>query len=403
MLKKCCIFVTLIDTPLQMMPVNSDLSYASTLLSQICNLIPNGLEKAILFYNMGENNSLVAAYTDRTMISQTVMLPANKCTSYIRKQRERGLRWEWFALHELDFEKDSYRPAESTLFTPLYESVLLLRLPTKTDNISDLLFLFFNKHISYLQKPVKEEEFLLKQTKDAIGSILFGVFSSLCNYRSEQHDILKALTNMMKGALSEAEGIKHQLSQLKIRHQERIFRYCVSRLKAISNEKARTIFFHDKAKQKLLLYDGDIENLDAVIKNAVFFTEYLAEDDHSPIVINDFHIQYTFTKEENTAGRSIPNQRSSEAREYLDKLESAAIEIQSSLPNTKLTGAVLGSHMRPKVSASAISQWISKYGSEMRELLVTHESSWRAIRENFQPIKRNLLDSYSEILKDTGT
>lgn len=376
--------------------------YLSNLLPRICRYL-NGLEKAILFYRSGDNNSIAAAYTDRSMIYQTSILPDKVNIDSLRRKRTGGpQRWMWYDRNQLEFDQKRFRPEENNLLTPLSESVLLLFLPTGSSTDFDLLYLFFSGNVSYLNPVQKNDEHFFRQTKDAIGSLLSGIFTEMF-YEEAERDIQNSrFKRLIKGVSVEVEHLRHSLSEVKMENQERIFKYCIDRLKVISDEKSRTVTFHDSSKKKLLLYTGDIAALDEIISNAVFFAESLSDDLTSPLLIKDFHIQHSKEINSENNRKLVTIQNLSEATSYLDRLEDAGSIIHTA--GGKLTGASMGEVMNPPITPSAISQWLTKYGNQMVQLLHTYPDKWHTIRNHFKPLVKILQrDNSGEMLEMTGS
>ncbi len=385
MLKKYIIFVEANSTR-NMTGIAGDTNFATTILPRLCRFIP-GLEKAVLFFRSIENDKIAAAYTDRRNRYETAELPNQTKMDHIRAMRKRSQPWEWFDLSQLNFEINSYNPEGQTLMTALSESVLLLRLPTPVATDYDLLFLYFIRGVSTLGN-TGEEEVIYKQTKVAMGSLLAGVFNEMYQDEKDRREHHKMLMNLVGNVTKEIEHLQKRLTITETSAQERIFRYCSFLLTRESQEYVRPMRYHESAQHKLMHYSGDLDQLENIIHRAVFFAANLTESPGDPVIIMDFHIQYGQEAELHEDVKLVSIQNLNEAEEYLNKLEKAASIVYVS--GSKLTGTSLGNVMHPTVTASAISQWLSRYGNQMTQLLSGYPDKWRLIREYFQPLRKKL-------------
>ena len=367
-----------------MIPYISHRYFVTSMLPRIRKFIP-GLEKAVYFYRHPDTGKLAAGYVDGQQVYEASDVAESGNSSYLLKERSKRLNWEWQAKDELKFDIESYDPHNINLFTPLMNRVLLIRMPGGMSNDRDLLYLYFSKNMTNFGLAESNSE-LEQQTKTAVGSLLCNILHELYRDENDRMEKYDQLVQLVKGVAMELEVMQKQMVLRASESKERIYRYCMQIVGRISDNLGQPITLHDSARVKLMEYSGELDELEGILSNAVFFADSLNGGLHEPLIIKEYHVRLNFRENKQQPATPLSVSKLNEATQYLDRMEAAATIVNSR--GGKLTGQSLGEVMNPSVTPSAISQWLSLYSVQMTELLSTYPDKWLLIRMGFRPLKK---------------
>lgn len=370
-----------------MIPYISHRYFVTSMLPRIRKFIP-GLEKAVYFYRHPDTGKLAAGYVDGQQVYETNDVSGSGNSDYLLRERSKRVNWEWQAKDELKFDIESYDPQNINLFTPLMNRVLLIRMPGGMSNDRDLLYLYFSKNMTNFGLSESNSE-LEQQTKVAVGALLCNILHELYRDENDRMEKYDQLVQLVKGVAMELEVMQKQMVLRANESKERVYKYCMKIIGRISDKTGQLITVHDSARVKLMEYSGELDDLEGILTNAVFFADSLNGGIHKPLVIKEYHVRFNYNTNKKDISTPQTVNRLEDATRYLDRMEAAATIVNSR--GGKLTGQSLGDVMNPSVTASAISQWLSVYSVQITELLATYPDKWILIRMGFRPLKKKAI------------
>jgi hypothetical protein len=298
---------------------------------------------------------------------------------------------------ELPFElSDPPKLITPNLFTELENVILVLRFKNDTDELNDLLLIYFNKNLGNFGLN-KSDKILTTDNKAIIGTLLYHQFKSILQMNQANRDLLHTLNNVVRSVIHENGSLKDQLNQIRSSYSENVLNMARQSLKDLSAEYDRNFILTEEAIEKLRDFKGNLKHLPAILRNAVVFTEnLLIPDDKGIVSIEHYSLDfdsYQVIDKTEQSTRKIDS-RQSRAMQVLDKLERAAKLLQAK--NLPLIGSRVGKAMEPPVSAPAITDALGKNREIIRQILDKYPDKWEIIRREFKPLLNQLRKKNSD-------
>jgi len=310
------------------------------------------------------------------------------------------LPFTWIKKDEIPFDINAQKKILTTsdLFSELEKVILVLRFKIESDQMNDLLLIYFNHNLGNFGL-AKSEKVLSSENKTIIGHLLYYQFKSYLMMNLENRKLLNTLHHVLKGVIQENSSIKAQLNHLQASYGENIVNMANQILVDLSGQFERTFLLDDEATEKIREYKGNLKHLPGILRNAVIFTEnLLSQDDDDPVTLFSYTLDfesYQVVEKTELSTRKIDS-RQSRAMIFLDRLERAAQLLKAK--NQPLISAKIGQAMEPAVSAPAISDALGKMQEILPHILEQYPDKWELIRKDFKPL-RNKIDK-KDVLKE---
>lgn len=305
--------------------------------------------------------------------------------------RKKSTPVNWFSKDDIPFQ---IKKKESTphieVFSELENTVLLLRFKNDDDGLYDLLFYYFNADTSNFGVS-SDSRHLTTEHKTIISQMLYHAVKAQIKEHKENKAMLKMMNNTTFNALHENKVLKQKLEDTTKRYEKSLADLCLQYVSDISREMQVGLQLSVEALQKLIEYEGDINNLKDIIRQAALFAVTLNMGGNAGEIMIESSYINTHLETDYAAGNlvhqqeGIRQQRFSRTRYILDEMENAA-ELLSSR-NIKLTSENLAKSLKKPKSAAAISDQLNKHRDRIIKLFEENPGEWTVIRQNFRPIQ----------------
>ena len=364
-----------------------------------------GIEKITgIFYSPAEKKlkALSRKRDERVENDFRDMLDNQESRIMIQKFRSDGKNVLWTKKDELPFDipEKIKSVTAPNIFTELENVILVLRFSNDTDNLHDVLIIYFNQNFGNFGIS-RSDKLLTSQNKSIIGYLLYHQFKSILLMNHHNMSLLKRFNQGVISVIRANASLKDQLRQVQMNYGDSMVNLAQQVLSELSLRQDRTFSFTREALDKIREFQGNVRHLPVIIQNAVIFTENLMIHSGEDVIkIHDFSLDFESYKveaETDQVTRRIDS-RQSKAMLLLDKLEKASMVLKSrSMP---LTGANVGKNFTPPISPPAITDALAKNKTYIRQLLVRHPEKWEIIRKEFKPLLNILKDDNIDIAQE---
>jgi len=318
----------------------------------------------------------------------------------IQKFRTENHQFAWIKKEDLPFEFPPPRLTVPTIFTELDNVILVLRFKNETDNLNDLLLIYFNQNLGNFGLN-KADKVLTVDHKIIIGHLLYYQFKSFLQLNQSNRRLLRTLNNGVGAVIGENISLKERLNQIQASYGDNMINIAQQHLQDLSKEYGRTYILTDEALNKIRDFKGNLKHLPVILENAIIFTENLLMLSEEELVnINSYSLDFdSYQVKENTEHftRKIDS-RQSRAMQLLDKLEMAAIGLKNR--NLTIISSRVGQSLNPPVSAPAITESLGKNRDLIRQLLDKYPDKWETIRNEFKPLVNQMRKSQPDNFKE---
>lgn len=291
---------------------------------------------------------------------------------------------------DIPFDISATKQNAITMFDELHNTILILRFKNEHDGRQDLLFYYFNSDTSNFGISRDSRE-LTTEHKGMISHMLYHFVKSLIVEHKENYQQLLNINKNTLNALNQIKSLKSKLNEKNSRYRKSVSDLCLQYAKDISIELKIILKISHDALEKLIDYNGDINNLRSIIEQAAIFaktinTGYTAGE----VIIEDMHINFDFEDlkpvyEYNKVNVSIREERYHKTRQILDEIESAAKTLHSR--GVKLTSSNLADSLVKPKTAAAISDQLKQHKDRILTLFEEYPKNWDLIRKEFRPIQ----------------
>jgi hypothetical protein len=319
------------------------------------------------------------------------MLQKRENLVMIQKFRSSSQPFNWIKKDDLPFElPQPQKILAPTLFTELENVILVLRFQNETDQMNDLLLIYFNQNLGNFGLNTSDK-ILSTDNKTIIGHLLYYQFKSIIQMNRSNKELLRTLNNVVRAVIHENSSLKDQYNQIQASYSENNVNIARQHLLDLSKNYERTYTLAEDAVDKIRGFKGNLRHLPSILNNAVIFTENLLMPEVNEIVnIHSYTLDfdsYQVVDKTEQYTRKIDS-RQSRAMQLLDKLERAAKLLKSK--NVPLISSKIGKEMEPPVSAPAITDALGKNRDMIRQVLEKYPDKWETIRKEFKPLLNQL-------------
>ena len=297
-----------------------------------------------------------------------------------RKQRP---RYSWMDKHLFS---TTTRKDQLKIQGEFENHTLLIRFPNSGDGLSDLFMIFFKNEEQVFRISGKAQK-LSTELKQSLASVYVRSLDAIRKQIENDLQIQQILTSYTKNKQGAEEKLSAELITNK-KKQHAIYASIAERFsKQFDQYGEYEIKWSDEAIDHLTLSYKDINEIEDVIKRALTIAINSAENKRITISPSYLFSTNLSPKKEIDQAISIRYQRT---HSLLDRYEEAAHDVIKQ--KLSLTGANLGSHLHPSISAAAISDAIRKHASKIVHLLNKYPSRWSILRTHFRPIQNKIIN-----------
>lgn len=303
----------------------------------------------------------------------------------IRTKRKQNFVWELAEDYQHSFAKKQLKIENEN-----DNYLLLLRFDSDSDENQDIIFITFRKNLSFLS--LNSSHLILSpDNKTMLATLLFRFISTkiaeINKSNAEIVEISDNFENIFLQKTKENETLNSQFTNLIV---DIINRY-VEEYKAKNNINKK-IVFDFSAVTKIINSNLSFADIELSLSETLKIFGRL-KFDKSEIIIDSDHLLIRREKEiEEKSIKSEPLNKDNRVSNYLDTIEI----IISKLINAgeRITGATVGSYFTPRVSAAAISEYVSKHVDEIIEIISSNPEKYNLIQKYFKPVT-NKMPRYS--------
>jgi hypothetical protein len=246
---------------------------------------------------------------------------------------------------------------------------------------------------------------LATENKTAIAFLLRNSILTLLSNLYSDRDVFATLQENTRAIIGDVASLKNELSRVREKFRDGTVRLGMKYLEEISRNNGRRYGFSESAMKKLKDYQGELENLPAILDQAARYADtFSVEPEQEMTLISDFHIVFKETGPKVTPPKVLEYTGDVPAKYgktviLLDKLENAARQVKSK--NMLLTSQNLVGELPTPVSPPAISDALKKHRNKILYLFREFPTRWELIRKEFRPVQ-NILNVRQDRAQLTG-
>ncbi|HPE58197.1 MAG TPA: hypothetical protein P5514_02415 [Bacteroidales bacterium] len=370
-------------------------SFITHPIAQLHDFIPGimpGIEKIVTVYYNENQNMVIGSLTEKIQkIYSTKPLKIDEILPSLVRLMDDKSPYSWYSRQNLPFEVESRGMNPTiTIFSELQNIVLLIRVPDSKNEMNDLIFLYLNENPSNFGVTNSINP-LTTDNKSIIAFLLNNTIRAFLNIQRNDKSALKQINRRTRSIIQQAETLKEQIDKTAENYGVSLVKLCQHIVDEHQNKSGRQIRLSSSALQKIKAYNGDIRELETVIRNAIGYAESLAIDESESIEINEWHLfsEPVLNVSDAPQEEKLPQEdKYSRTVQLLDKLESAALIVKQK--RLKMTGTNVGSSCEAPISAPAISDALYNHKSKIQSLVTMHPHKWSVLKEEFRPFQNIL-------------
>ena len=296
----------------------------------------------------------------------------------------------WRRKDEIPFDITAASKNTITMFDELYNTVLVLSFPNEKDGGQDLLFYYFSTNTSNFGVSHSSRD-LTTEHKGMISHMLYHFVRSLLKDHKKNQQQLLSINKNTQNAIHQIKALKKQLLEKDNRYKRSITSLCLQYVKEMEQVLNSSIQLTQEALDKLIAYDGDINNLKKIIEQAAIFAQtvnigYSVGD----IEIDDVHINFDIgelipAQSYKRVNLGVRDERIQKTIAILDTMEKTARGLKER--NVKLTSENLGRSLPSSKGASGITDQLKNHKMRIKNLFEEYPKRWNLIRSEFTPIR----------------
>jgi hypothetical protein len=371
---------------------------------QYSDLFLPGIEKIMgIYYSKLERKiRIIARERDgATKNNFNEVLAKQENMIMIQKFRSTSIPFAWIKKGDIPFDVPGEKIIGSpNLFTELENVILVLKFRNDTDQMNDLLLIYFNQNLGNFGLS-RADKLLTVDNKTIIGHLLYYQFKSYLQLNRDNRKLLNALNHSVLSVINENTSLKDQLNQLRANYGDNMVNLSQQSILELSSRYGRNYILTEETLLKIREFKGNLKHLPTILENAIIFTENLlfANSDEE-VKIQPYSLDFNSyqVEEKNEQLTRRIDSRESRAMQLLDKLERAAKTLSSR--NLPLISAQVGKVMEPPVSAPAITDALSKNSDFIHILLDKYPEKWENIRSDFKPLQNLLRKNAEGMIKE---
>jgi len=326
---------------------------------------------------------------------QTILLEVSGIFQLIKKYTEDKQTYSWHSRETLPFDIEVIKKnPEVDIFSEFHNVVLLIRIPDEETHLNSLVFIFLNQNPSNFGVTNSINP-LTTDNKSIIAYLLRNTLITEIRRQRENLSVLKSNNQKTREVFENADKMKRMMASTRENYGLSLVKLCQQYLQDIAIPASRSYKFSNGAIEKIKAYTGDLQQLESMMKNTVYYMENLYFDNSGQIEIKEMHLRFDVAENSDrlTDVPAIQQDRYGKTISLLDRLENAALKVKDS--NLRMTGTHVGKACNIPVSAPAITDALSNHKSKIQKLVDIYPERWQTIRKEFRPF-RNILKNKGE-------
>jgi hypothetical protein len=357
----------------------------------IPSLMP-GIERILTIHYDDTRKEIIGLVTNREDREyKTAIMDITKSLPVLQKFMDDKTPFNWYNKNHLPFSvaKSENNPSLD-IFTELQNNVLLIRLPDELNQFKDLIFLYLNSNPSNFGVTNTINP-LTTDNKSIIAFFMFNTLKTIAEEQRSNKNALKFSTSRTISVIDKAEELRHQMDRAKNNYGLSLVKLSQQYIHEMGLQNRRKYKLSAGAIEKIKNFQGELKDIELIIKEAIIYIESLFFDVSDEIEILDWYLQFARTEKQFTPAESaeIKNDKYAKTINMLDKYEQAALVVKSR--DMKMTGTNLGRSCPVPISAPAITGSITVHGNKINSLFKMFPEKWPILRSEFKPVK-NLAD-----------
>ncbi len=351
------------------------------------SLIP-GIDKVVAIYFDQSSGQLQSRVKDKNGSNGVDHLSMGDQIEFVAQMRVEKLKYNWLNRSDLPFELHKRGEIVKEIFGEMENTVLLLRFFNPNDKLSDLVYIYFKPNLSNFGL-FASHKLLSTENKSIIASLLYNSFKTLIDLNRQNKSLFETINENTKSVIRTAASLKEQLNQTHTSYGESLLNLSRQYLKEMGRTNGKSYILTEDAAEKIKHFNGNINHLYSIIKNALIYVDNLYFDEkRKEIEINEWEINtdnYQVNNESDTSGTALMEEKYVKTVTLLDKLENAARTVLSN--NGRLTGLNVGKACPTSITAPAITDALRKHKKKIIVLFNKYPDKWEVIRNKFKPVK----------------
>lgn len=365
---------------------------------QNADLIVPGIQKMIAIYKPIEGHEIKAILQNRPDRSQEIE-PLNIIDQKARISELRKIKkhCDWLSEEELGIEKGPSFSKEVNIFDELKKYVLILRFKNEYDDLSDLLIIYLNSNQGNYGLSLSNKA-LASAQKSIIEFHMFNSINAFLITNRQNRSIQQRINADTEALIQENRKLKDQLKRSESINLESLKNLANQYCRELSTRNQKIYKLTDLAFEKVQSFEGNINHLFSIIKNAVIYAENISQQEQAEIFyIDDWHINLTHYEEsevDEIVVQSFTEQKYANTIALLNRLENGAKLVLSK--NEKLTGVNVGLACERPMKAPGITDALKNHSSKILTLFQKYPNKWDTIRNHFTPVKNLIISSFKD-------
>ncbi len=347
-------------------------------------LFPGATRVAALYYNketLGLSSYEIDLESEDEKINQLQL--KQTIQSNLEDFRKQRPRYSWLDKNLfLSPEKEN----QLKIHREFENHTLLIRFPSSGDGLNDLLLIFFKneEHVFRVSGKAKKLSTELKQS-------LASVYVRNLDVIRKQVENDFAIYEVIRSFSKKSKQTEEELASALIAQKKETLLIYRSIAEKFTNKTDPygdyDISWNEEAITFLSTHYHDLAKIEEVVKRALIIA--INSTSSKKIVIGPTLLFSEDKAEKKSISQEI-SIRYQRTHSLLDRYEEAALEVIKK--KLSLTGANLGIHLNPSITAAAISDAIKKHSSKIIHLLNKYPDRWSILRSHFRPIQNKIIN-----------
>ncbi|TSA25237.1 MAG: hypothetical protein D4R67_10510 [Bacteroidetes bacterium] len=373
--------------------------FEKTISFRILQLIPDvipGIEQAVLVHYQQDKNDFSGYLLKAEEAGyRTERIRTEAGNSFFLEFIASPQYYRWFSREQIPFEIKSSSKVQLTIFNEFKNRVLLIKIWDQASGTSDLFFFYLNENLSNFLLDKVTEPFSA-QHKNMVGYLIYHSIKALFQVLQHYDHLTETFHDQLRAVVKERDHLHEQLEHTSNQERQDVLKLAQYHLHRITGELQLKASFTDSARIKLRNFNGELYQLEEVIRKAIEFAGAISSPSGTTqLLLADYHISYPEPNQHIVAEEvqdGLP-QRLVKTHLLLDRLEHAAASIKQR--RVPLTSASVGKEFPTPISAPAITDALRKHKKRIVQLFDQYPDKWEIIRHEFRPVQ-NLMNSLQD-------
>ncbi|WP_159038464.1 hypothetical protein [Brumimicrobium mesophilum] len=309
--------------------------------------------------------------------------------------RNTSLNYEWSNDTEL-FSEIKKSKTQLSLEDEDALNVLKLYFPSPVDEFKDVVLIAFPQNV-FLKSLNSKFKGISTQEKHILGNLLISILSAEHKRAIQERSFLHSVEYINRKKDARIKQLTDDLKSTEQLYSSSIRNIINDFKNKLEKNLNKTFVIQNQVIYRLAKERLTIENIELVIKNAVYLAYNLSVSDET-IQISIDHLHLDKLQEIKSKTSSITASNNGKTSVLLDKYEEAAIRIASL--GLTINGKNIAMQLDPPVTPPAITDAVKKKKSKIAYLLQQYPEKWPNIRKAIRPISN--LDASNKMVSNAS-